>query len=381
MSMSTDVCVKCSDNFIVNNKTIECKICKCIVHAACVYIKDSWLKGFSENTNIKWLCDLCNEKWLSLTNELSLTNANSVFLLKKKVDGLSVEKTLLQKLVDSSEYTIKIQKSLINEYEEKLSQFGGQMKVSPPDLSFDLSSGSGLLSKPSTNQQMQMEQRETKNLSRSQPKKTNTKIVSGSSNVSTAVNKNIDNDLGMSKLANTKPQIKINKQTVNSAILHAQQKSLMQDIVTLPVPTDINKSKGNNDDWLTVKPKNKRNNRKFVVGTNEQLSNIQAVPKFISLHVSRLQPGAKPEDMKSLLLDKFPEVICEKLQSKHPQIYSSMKVSIQKVNLDKAWNKEIWPNGALVSRYYNFQKANERSTEKTFLERASSSINPEQKKD
>ncbi|XP_045466638.1 uncharacterized protein LOC123675334 [Harmonia axyridis] len=129
MSMSTDVCVKCSDNFIVNNKTIECKICKCIVHAACVYIKDSWLKGFSENANIKWLCDLCNEKWLSLTNELSLTNANSVFLLKKKVDGLSVEKTLLQKLVDSSEYTIKIQKSLINEYEEKLSQFGGQMKV------------------------------------------------------------------------------------------------------------------------------------------------------------------------------------------------------------------------------------------------------------
>lgn len=77
----------------------------------------------------------------------------------------------------------------------------------------------------------------------------------------------------------------------------------------------------------------RRRDRKFVVGQNKDNEGIQGVPKFVSLHVTRLAPKTEPEELKQFLKDKFPEVTCESLVSKHPYMYKSMKVSISQENL------------------------------------------------
>jgi len=78
---------------------------------------------------------------------------------------------------------------------------------------------------------------------------------------------------------------------------------------------------------------------------------LQTVPKRVALHVSRLSQDTKPEDLRQILIKEFPEVLCETNQSKHPQLYASVKVTINQINFKKAWRKDVWPKGALVSRF------------------------------
>lgn len=39
-------------------------------------------------------------------------------------------------------------------------------------------------------------------------------------------------------------------------------------------------------------------------------------------------------------------------KSKYSDIYASMKVTMNQENFKKAWTKVIWPNGALVSKFF-----------------------------
>lgn len=132
---------------------------------------------------------------------------------------------------------------------------------------------------------------------------------------------------------------------VNKAVLQAQQTSKMSEIQrlgALMTPEEIDPG------WQQVK----RRSRRFLVGRNEENDQVKAVPKFVSFHVSRLLPGTKPENLKSLLEHHFSEVTCEEHRSKHPEIYTSMKVTIKQEDLRNAWKKEVWPRGALVSRFF-----------------------------
>lgn len=100
----------------------------------------------------------------------------------------------------------------------------------------------------------------------------------------------------------------------------------------------------------------RKRSRKFIVGQNKEIQHIQGVPKRLSLHVTRLAPNTKPEELKNFLIDKFPEVTCEPHNSKHPDIYKSMKVSINQENLKNVWRKDVWPNGALVTQFFHKRK-------------------------
>lgn len=44
MADDVEVCVVCSDNFIVNSKCIGCKLCRKKFHLICVGVKNSWQK-------------------------------------------------------------------------------------------------------------------------------------------------------------------------------------------------------------------------------------------------------------------------------------------------------------------------------------------------
>lgn len=140
---------------------------------------------------------------------------------------------------------------------------------------------------------------------------------------------------------------------VNSAIEFAQQ-ATMKRLQTIDMDSQNNEL--SEFKWQHVKKRSKQRNKNVVMGNASFSSGVKTVPKLSYLHVSRLHPTTKPDDLKNLLFKSFPEVEVEPLQSKHPQIYSSMKVAIYQEHFKDAWRKEIWPQGSLVSKYFLFKK-------------------------
>lgn len=59
MPPSAHVCSRCTDNFIVNSKSIACQFCENNFHIHCVQIKDNVLKAIKECGNLLWYCDNC----------------------------------------------------------------------------------------------------------------------------------------------------------------------------------------------------------------------------------------------------------------------------------------------------------------------------------
>lgn len=127
---------------------------------------------------------------------------------------------------------------------------------------------------------------------------------------------------------------------VSSAIEEAQKLNLTEE------KKELKDSSKDRSEWSEVK---RRNKRKIVVGQSSKNSLVRGIPRYVSLHVSRLEPGTKTEDLKAMLVEYFPEVNV----SKYPELYASSKVTIKKDNLEKAWQSEIWPQGAVVSRFFH----------------------------
>ncbi|KAG5869015.1 hypothetical protein JTB14_025904 [Gonioctena quinquepunctata] len=127
--------------------------------------------------------------------------------------------------------------------------------------------------------------------------------------------------------------------------LQAKQSTTMKTIQQLDQDcgeTAENTSSG----WSEVKQRKKR---KFLVGNTETYCDIKTIPRLVQLHVTRLKPGTKPIELQKFLEHKLTEVECEIHPSRRPEIYSSMKVTINRESLKTAWNRETWPNGSIVS--------------------------------
>ena len=112
------------------------------------------------------------------------------------------------------------------------------------------------------------------------------------------------------------------------------------------------------DNYATVVKRNPK--RVTVVGKNydSNIGNnkIEGVPKIISLHVYRLPPSTKSEDVLNFLKPKFPEAKCEPLSSRNPDLYSSFKVDIFINNFDLAMDPNIWPSNVCVRRFLHLRQ-------------------------
>lgn len=89
----------------------------------------------------------------------------------------------------------------------------------------------------------------------------------------------------------------------------------------------------NNYSWQTVSRKNSKR-RQLIVGTNTEgvAGTIKGMSKFVDLHVYRINPNTNVTAMEDLLKPHFPEVICESMSSRYPNLYSSYKVRIYQEN-------------------------------------------------
>lgn len=54
-----------------------------------------------------------------------------------------------------------------------------------------------------------------------------------------------------------------------------------------------------NKGWQTVKGDHRK--RQFLVGRNEQTSDVQTVPTIVSMRVKRLNPTTTPDELKKVL--------------------------------------------------------------------------------
>lgn len=108
------------------------------------------------------------------------------------------------------------------------------------------------------------------------------------------------------------------------------------------------------EEWTSVVKKNshKYHKRLIVNGNNSQVMGLKTVPKKTFLFISRLDPTTTVDMMNKFVKLSFPEAHCELLNSKFPNLYSSFKVTINLNNLDRALDATEWPQGALVTRFF-----------------------------
>lgn len=125
--------------------------------------------------------------------------------------------------------------------------------------------------------------------------------------------------------------------------------------------TNKNESDGNTEKWSTVvykskkqgiKEKDRRAGSLKIVGKSSS-SNLKAVPKFVDIHVYRLHPETRCEELTAYLRPNFPEVICTSLKPKHEGQYASFKISVYQQNFSKAMNAELWPEGTCISKFFH----------------------------
>ena len=117
-------------------------------------------------------------------------------------------------------------------------------------------------------------------------------------------------------------------------------------------------SKGNPHDnigsqWTQVThSKSAASRRKRMIVGNNKESTIKGVRKLAYLHVCRVDLGTSAMDLQDSLKFDFPEVQCESIQPKYPNLYLSFKVTIFEENFKKAMNPNVWPDGACISRFF-----------------------------
>ena len=110
----------------------------------------------------------------------------------------------------------------------------------------------------------------------------------------------------------------------------------------------------NNEGFQMVK--SRRRQRSTIiqgVAQGTELS-IKGVPSYGYLHVYRLDPGTTEEALTAYLTTmniKYP--VCTKLSAKHPEIYSSFKVSFDINDLEKLQHPDFWPKGTRVNRFFH----------------------------
>ncbi|KAG5870589.1 hypothetical protein JTB14_010833 [Gonioctena quinquepunctata] len=145
---------------------------------------------------------------------------------------------------------------------------------------------------------------------------------------------------------------------VSTAIHQATASNVIQELQYMDQHHEDHEEKS--DNWREVTHKKQR---RFVMGKNVSSNTICTVPQLVHLHVTRLNPNTEPDELKKMLEPNFSEVSCERHNSKHPDPYTSMKVTIKHENMRKAWKGEVWPNGALVSNFLWKRKLTTRNQE------------------
>nr|CAI5820101.1 unnamed protein product [Callosobruchus analis] len=153
----------------------------------------------------------------------------------------------------------------------------------------------------------------------------------------------------------------IDRQQVAFAIEQAQAKvGVAGTSATISPHTPMARKSSDGDatasSWHLVEGRRRRNRRSLLVGNGPDDCVVKGVEKRVALHVSRIHPSTALTDMESMVKAKFPEATVESIQSKHPDIYSSFKVTLLHSNFKSALDVSIWPKNTCINRFLQSRK-------------------------
>lgn len=153
---------------------------------------------------------------------------------------------------------------------------------------------------------------------------------------------------------------KITKKEVSAAIAQVEAQLKVNDYMNLVGDEGHASMSGRSPTWSEVVKKKRR--KQVIIGNNRESAGVVGVPSYAALHIYRLNPQTTSEELTELMKKHFPKVRCESLNSKHPELYSSFKVTILASNFRKAMDSDLWPFGACVSRFFMKRKTNVETT-------------------
>lgn len=131
---------------------------------------------------------------------------------------------------------------------------------------------------------------------------------------------------------------------VSDAVKNAYSEVLVNNL-------QLNKPFENKFTVVTRKKRYTKPKAPLIRGTAED-SVIRGVMKYAYLHAYRLDPTLKAENVKNCLLSKnIGTVMCEQLNSKYPEEYSSFKVSLPAEKVEEARNPSLWPTGVCIDHF------------------------------
>lgn len=86
------------------------------------------------------------------------------------------------------------------------------------------------------------------------------------------------------------------------------------------------------------------------------VSGLRAAKTSRPFHITKLHPETTSEDLIGFLKPILPEVKVEKLDSLHPEAYSSFKIVAYEENQDRILDPSIWPAGCKINRFFFREK-------------------------
>ncbi|CAG9815509.1 unnamed protein product [Phaedon cochleariae] len=316
----SSLCKKCKSNVVSGYKCIECNS---YFHHSC-----------GKKRQVKVICDnnvICCEK----TDDKVVENDAAFF---DAVDEFSDS----SKKIDVSifNYVVKQKDTIICELRDKISLLNEQIILLNKIKAIENSSPNFILSE------------ETK-----PEAKTWASVTADKKGKDNSSKQKINHQCeSHTKTVKNSPQpiiSKITKKDVSNSLAQVVTQTKMNEIINL---TNNEKSPSNlnldQDGWRETKRKRRRN---VIIGKNST-EIVKGVPKYINLHVYRLKPGTTTDELTHLLKSNFPEVACESLNSKFPELYSSFKVTIMESHFRKAMDPSLWPFGACISRFLEKRK-------------------------
>lgn len=107
------------------------------------------------------------------------------------------------------------------------------------------------------------------------------------------------------------------------------------------------------NDWNVVTGKRRRSrNMDFVRGSDAGTCSIKGAERFSNFHVFRLEPGLHLEKLSAYLESKDVVVdACVPMVSKHPEQYSSFKITVRSKYSEKIMDPTTWPEEVCINRF------------------------------
>lgn len=108
------------------------------------------------------------------------------------------------------------------------------------------------------------------------------------------------------------------------------------------------------DNIQTRSKQDDRRRRKMpiIYGSSDDNCTIKAATRYVHFHAFRLDPDLTDHDLEAYLRNRqIDDVKCTRISSKHPDEYSSFKVTVPARLEEVIVDPKIWPNNACLNRF------------------------------